>query len=102
MRYSIEPRKRRYVKGYDFMSFARDFSNKYGKSLIDKGIDVSKNFAETAGKRILKKSAEAAGDLIGNKIADKVTAKPIKNDVTNERYVSPEERQKILDELRLA
>ena len=102
MRYSIEPRKRRYVKEYGFMSFARNFSNKYSKSLIDKGIDVSKNFAKTAGKRILQKSAEATGDLIGNKIADKITAKPIKNDVTNKRYISPEERQKILDELRLA
>ena len=102
MRYSIEPRKRIYVKGYGFMSFARNFSDKYSKSLIDKGINVSKAFAKTAGKRILKKSAEATGDLIGNKISDKITAKPIKNDVTNERYVSPEERQKILDELRLA
>ena len=102
MRYSIEPRKRRYVKGYGFMSFARNFSDKYSKSLIDKGIDVSKNFAKTAGKRILKKSAEATVDLIGNKIADKITAKPIKNNVTNERYISPEERQKIIDKLRLA
>ena len=25
MRYSIEPRERRYVKGYGFMSFARNF-----------------------------------------------------------------------------
>ena len=102
MRYSIEPRERRYVKGYGFMSFVRNFSDKYSKSLMDKGIDVSKNFAKTAGKRILKKCAEATGDLIGNKTADKITAKPIKNDLTNERYVSPEERQKILDELRLA
>ena len=45
MRYSIEPRKRIYVKGYGFMSFARNFSNKYSKSLIDKGIKVSKIFA---------------------------------------------------------
>ena len=28
MRYPIEPRERRYVKGYGFMSFARNFSNK--------------------------------------------------------------------------
>ena len=91
MRYSIEPRKIIYVKGYGFMSFARNFSDKYSKSLIDKGIDVSKNFAKTAGKRILKKNEEATGDLIGNKIADKISAKPIKNDVTNEKYVSPEE-----------
>ena len=78
------------MKGYGFMSFARNSSDKYSKSLIDKGIDVSKTFAKTAGKRILKKDAKATGDLIGNKIADKITAKPLKSNVTNERYVSPE------------
>ena len=102
MRYSIEPRKIIYVKGYGFMSFARNFSDKYSKSLIDKGIDISKTFVKTAGKRILKKSAEATGDLIGNKIADKITSKPIKHDVTNERYVSPKEKQEIINKLRLA
>ena len=102
MCYSIEPKKRIYVKGYGVMSFARNFNDKYSKSLIDKGVDVSKTFAKTASKRILKKSAEATGDLIGNKIVDKITAKPIKNAVTNERYVSPEERQEIINKLRLA
>ena len=102
MRYSIEPKRRRYVKGYDFMSFAKNFNGKHSKSLIDKGIDVSKNIAKTAGKRILKKSAEAIGNLISNKIADKITAKPIKNNVTNKKYISPEERQEIIDELKLA
>ena len=28
MRYSIEPRERRFVKGYGFMSFARNFNDK--------------------------------------------------------------------------
>ena len=79
MHYSIEPRERRYVKGYGFMSFARNFSDKYSKSLMDKGIDVSKTFAKTADKKILKETAKATGDLIGNKIADKITAKPSKN-----------------------
>ena len=51
MRYSIEPRERRYVKGYGFMSFARNFSYKYSKSLMD----LSKTFAKTAGKKYLKK-----------------------------------------------
>ena len=102
MRYSVEPRKRIYVKGYGLMSFGRNFSDKYCKSLIDKGIDVSKTFDKTAGKRILKESAKATGDLIGNKIADKITSKPIKNDVTNERYVSPEESQETFNKLRLA
>ena len=71
MRYSIEPSEKRYVKGYGFMSFARNFSDKYSKSLMDKRIDVSKKFTETAGKKILKETAKATGDLIGNKIPDK-------------------------------
>ena len=74
MRYSIEPRERRFIKGYGFMSFARNFSDKYSKSLMDKGIDVSKKFAKTAGKKILRKTAKATGDLIGNKIADEITS----------------------------
>ena len=48
------------------MSFARNFSHKYSKSLMDKGIHASKKFAKTAGKKILKKRANATGDLIGN------------------------------------
>ena len=103
MRHSIEPRERRYVKGYGFLSFARNFSDKHSKSLMDKGIDLSKTFAKTAGKKILKETAKATGDLIGNKIADKITAKPHNEDeVNNERYISPKERQKIIDELKLA
>ena len=110
MRYSIEPRERRYVKGYGFMSFARNFSDKYNKSLMDKGINFSKTFAKTAGKKILKETAKATGDLIGNKIADKITAKPSKKaqsdevikGIPKERYISPKERQKIIDELKLA
>ena len=108
MRYSIEPRERRYVKGYGFMSFARNFSDKHSKSLMDKGIDLSKTFAKTAGKKILKETAKATGDLIGNKIADKITSASKKsydeviNEIPKERYISPKERQKIIDELKLA
>ena len=105
MRYSIEPRERRYVKRYGFMSFARNFSDKYSKSLMD----LSKNFAKTAGKKILKETTKATGDLIGNKIADKITAKLSKksndeviNGIQKERYISPKERQNIIDELKLA
>ena len=106
MRYSIEPRERRYVKGYGFMSFAGNFNNKYSKSLMD----LSKTFAKTAGKKILKETAKATGDLTGNKIADKITAKPSKksqsdeiiNGIPKERYISPKERQKIIDELKRA
>ena len=107
MRYSIEPRERRYVKGYGFMSFARNFSDEYSKYLMDKGIDVSKKFTKTAGKKILNKTAEATGDLIDNKIADKITSASkkshdeVNNEIPKERYISPKERQKIIDELKL-
>ena len=40
---------------------------------MDKGMDVSKKFAKTTGKKILKEIAKATGDLIDNKIADKIT-----------------------------
>ena len=56
MRYSIETRERRFVKGYGFVSFARNFSDKYSKSLMDKGIDVSKNLLKLMVKKYLKNS----------------------------------------------
>ena len=38
MRYSIEPRERRYVKGHGFLSFSKNIdkniSNKYNKNLL--------------------------------------------------------------------
>ena len=46
MRYSTEPRFRKYVKGYGFLSFSKRFANKYGKNLMDPatkaGIDAAK------------------------------------------------------------
>ena len=62
------------------------------------GIDTAK----TASKRVVQKTAEATGDLIGNKIADKITAigKP-KEKETKEIYIPPEKRQQIIDDLRL-
>ena len=35
MRYSSQPKFRKYVKGYDSLSFARKFGDKYGKKLMD-------------------------------------------------------------------
>ena len=69
MRYLTHPNFTKYVKGYDFLSFARKFDDKYGKKLMDTaGIDATK----TASKRIVQKITEATGDLIGKKIADKI------------------------------
>ena len=61
MQYSIELRDRTYVKGYGFLSFAKNIcknlSDKYSQKLLDSA-----------------KTTAATGDLIGNKIADKITS----------------------------
>ena len=122
IRYSIESRDRIYVKGYEFLSFAKDMgkslSNKYGQKLLDKAKKSTTDTIKTASKRAIQKRAEATGDLIGNKIADKTTSiskkkstKELPNDETKEedveiatskkRYISPEERKQIIEELRL-
>ena len=121
MRYSIEPRDRIYVKGYRFLSFAKNMgkslSNKYGQKLLDSAKKSTTDAIKTASKRAIQKTAEATGDLIGNKIADKITSVSKKkstkelhnNDETEDveitthkkNYISPEERQQTIDELRL-
>ena len=35
MRYSLEPKYKKYVQGYRFLSFARKSGDKYGKKLMD-------------------------------------------------------------------
>ena len=44
MRYSIEPRERRYIKGYGFLSFAKKFGNKHGIKLMNTAIKTGTNF----------------------------------------------------------
>ena len=70
MRYSIEP------KGYGSLSFAKNvgkyLSNKYGQKLLDNAKKSATDAIKTASKRVIQKTAETTGDLIGNKIADKI------------------------------
>ena len=125
MRYSIEPRDRIYVKGYGFLSFAKNMrkslSNKYGQKLLESTKKSTTDAIKTASKRAIQKTAEANGNLIGNNVADKITnpskkpamelpSKELPNNNNDEdveitthkkRYISPEERQQIIDELRL-
>ena len=103
MRYSTEPRFRKYVKGYGFLSFARKFGDKYGKKLMDTATKIGIDAAKTASKRVVQKTAEATGDLIGNKIADKVTLLGKSKEKTKKAeqiYIPPEKRQ-ITDDLKL-
>ena len=55
MRYSTESKFRKYVKGYDFLSFARKFGDKYGKKLVDSARKTGIDAAKTASKRVVKK-----------------------------------------------
>ena len=50
MRYSTEPKYRKYVKGYGFLSFARKFGDKYGKKLMDTAAKTGIDAAKTAFK----------------------------------------------------
>ena len=110
------------------MSFARNIGNKYGKKIFDKSLDVGKSmkkkgkkildnslsagkdFAKIAGKQVLTKSAEATGDLIGNKIADRITKSTRKKaqkeddrimEETQEILIPPEKTEQIIKDLKL-
>ena len=128
MRYSIEPRDRIYLIGYGFLSFAKNMvkslSNKYGQKRLDSAKKSSTDAIKTASKGVFQKTAEATADLIGNKIADKITSVLTKKSNNNKnnnnndddddddddddveltthkkKCISPEERQQIINELR--
>ena len=65
------------------------------------GIDAAK----TGSKRVVQKTAEATGDLIGNEIPDKITSigklKEKEKKKAEEIYIPPEKRQQIIDDLKL-
>ena len=95
-----------------FFIIGKNVSNKYGQMLVDSVIKYATDALKTDTKRATQKTAEATGDLVGNKIADKIASvskKPasephsnaVSNEIPKERYISPQERQNIIDELIL-
>ena len=95
MRYLTEPKYRKYVKGYGSFSFARKLGDKYGKKLMDTATKTGIDAAKIASKRALWKTAKATRDLVGNKIADKITSvgktkSKEKEDERHEIYIPPE------------
>ena len=52
---------------------AKKMSNRYSQKVFDNGKKSTTDAIKTASKRTIQKTAEATGDLIGNKIADKKT-----------------------------
>ena len=77
---------------------------------MDNNLSAGKDFANIAGQKVLPRSAEATGDLIGNKIADRITKstrnKAQKEDdrimeETLELIIPPEKREPIIRDLKL-
>ena len=122
MTYRADNKIRRYVKGYGFISFAKNLGSKYVKKIMNKVISPASKFNQSkyenmlknqgsefgkiAGKKILTKSAEATGDLFGSEIADKTTSfksKPKEKIIEEDEeiIIPPEKRQQILNDLRL-
>ena len=109
-----EPRTRKYVRGYGFLSFARKLSNKYGKQLSDTANKTGLDALKTASQKVVHKAAEATGEIILNKITDKIVKPggclcdnlkpkflPAENLRSVEKIViPPEKRQEILNELK--
>ena len=96
--------------------------NKWSQKLIDHAKKSAPDVRKTASKRAIQKTAEGIVSLIGNKNADKITQKfskitqnllkvsrtspknnleTNKKEILRERYISPELRDKIIDDLRL-
>ena len=83
MRYWVQHRDRIFVKGNEFLSFAKNmgtniainitknFSGKYNQNLFDHAKQYSTDALKTSSKRVVQKE-EATCDLIGNKIADRI------------------------------
>ena len=69
------------------------------RNFLDRTKQSATGSLKTATKRAIQKTAEATGDLIGNKIADKITriskilpqnnSERDEEEILRERYISP-------------
>ena len=55
MAYRTDNKIRRYVKGYGFMSFAKNLGSEYGKEIMNKGISAASKFNQSKYGKTLKK-----------------------------------------------
>lgn len=114
IRYSNQTRDQNYIKGYNFLSFLKTFSDTFGKKLMDTTTKNVKNLAidaaKAVSKRDIQKALEVASDLFDNEVADKISSvgKPKKNTVgpqqnneIQEIYIPSEKCQQVMDDLRL-
>ena len=92
------------------LDVGKSMKKKYGKKILDNSLSAGKDFAKIAGKKVLTKSAEATGNLIGNKIADRIIKstrnKAQKEDnrimeETQEILIHPEKREQIIKDFKI-
>ena len=55
MRHSVEPRDRRYIKGYGFLSFAKNIGKNISDSFSQKLADSAKKICNRCNKNCFKK-----------------------------------------------
>ena len=89
-----------------FCHFQENLITNMVKKIIDNAKKTGTDAAKTASKWIVQKTAEATGNLIGNKIADKTTSigkskEDEKTKKAEEIYIPPEKREQIIDDLKL-
>ena len=96
-------------------NISKIFSGKYSQKSLNHTKQSATDALKTTSKKEIQKIAEATGDLTGCKITSRITkisrSSPQNNsetitnkhdkEIPKERYISPEERQKIIDDLRL-
>ena len=82
---------------------------KYKEKLFHHVKNSATNANKTGSKTAIQKTAESTGDLIGNKTANNFTKlsksspqtkSENEKEIPKERYISPEERQQIIDKWR--
>ena len=62
----------------------KNLSNKYDQKIIDSAKKSTTDAIKTASKKLIQKTAEATGGLIGNKIDDKIKSVSKKSNNNNE------------------
>ena len=69
----------------------KNLSSKYCQKILDHAKQYATDGLKTASKKVIQKTAEAVGDLIGNEIADRMTkvskTSPQNSSVTNEESI---------------
>ena len=96
-------------------TISKNLNEKYSQKFFDLSKQSATDALKTTSVKVIQKTAEVSGDLIGNKIVNRITKvsrsslqnnlETITNEhakeIPKERHISPGKRQNIIDDLRL-